>query len=162
MRDLTYHNSVVGTIRPSHHGDCLVVGSNLREREAMEIWGYDNSLPVEGVTKSFNKSVVSMTIEHDGHPIAMFGIMLINGIATLWLMPTEDLNIIGRNFLRNTREWIEKMLEEYPTLVAYVDCRNDESVKWMRFVGGNGDGVVHMGISGMPFIKFIFGDVCKD
>jgi hypothetical protein len=159
MVDLTYKDEVVGTIRPSRHEDCLVVGNNLRQQEAMEIWGYDNSLPVEGVTNSFNKSVVSMTILHDDVPVAMFGIMLLNEIPTLWLMPTDDLKIIGINFIRNTYEWINKMLVDYPTLVAYVDMRNTESLRWMRFVGGRAVDTVFMGMDGMPFRKFEF--VCK-
>ena len=156
MTDLTYNDSVVGIIRPSTHEDCLIVGSNLREREAQEIWGYDNSLPVEGVTKSFNKSVIKMTILHNDKPVAMFGIMILNDVPTLWLMPTDDLSNIGRNFVRNTSEWIQKMLVEYPTLVAYVHWANDESLKWMRFIDGKEVGRVFMGITNSPFIKFEF------
>jgi len=156
MTNLTYNEPAIGIIRPATHEDCLIIGNNLRQREAMEIWGYDNSLPVEGVTKSFNKSVVKMTIEHDGVPVCLFGIMLINGIATLWLMPTDQLSSIGRIFVRNTKLWLKKMLENYPILVAYVDFRNDESKRWLRWVGGKECGKVFMGISNSPFIKFEF------
>lgn len=162
MTNLTYNDTIVGTIRPSHHGDCLIVGHNLREREAQELWGYDNSLPVEGVTNSFNKSVVSMTIEHDNIPVAMFGIMILKDVPTLWLMPTDDLGKIGRNFVRNTREWINKMLMDYSTLTAFVDNRNKESLRWMSFVGGKMVDTIFMGKDSMPFRKFIFErDVCK-
>jgi len=154
--DLTYKDKSVGIIRPSTHEDCLIVGSNLREREMQEIWGYNNSLPVEGVTNSFNTSVVKMTIEHDGKPIAMFGIMILNEVPTLWLMPTNDLEKIGRNFVRNTKEWINKMLEEYPTLVAYVNCLNEESERWMVYVGGQYIRKVFMGKDNAPFWEFKF------
>ena len=156
MTDLTYKDEVVGTIRPATHEDCLIVGNNLRDREAQEIWGYDNSLPVEGVTKSFNKSVVKMTILHDDKPIAMFGIMIEKDIPTLWLMPTNDLEKIGRNFVRNTKEWINKMLEEYPMLTAYVNCMNEESERWMAFVGGKYIRKVFMGKDSAPFWEFKF------
>jgi len=154
--DLTYKDEVVGIIRQATHEDCLIVGSNLRIREMQEIWGYDNSLPVEGVTNSFNKSVVSMTILHDDKPVAIFGIMILKEVPTLWLMPTNDLEKIGRNFVRNTKEWINKMLEEYPTLVAYVHWANDESLQWMNFVGGRQIEKVFMGKDNSPFWKFEF------
>ena len=156
MTNLTYNDSVVGIIRPSTHEDCLFVGSNLREREAQELWRYDNSLPVQGVTNSFNKSVVSMTILHEDKPVAMFGIMILNDIPTLWLMPTDNLSSIGRNFVRNTSEWIQKMLIDYPTLVAYVHWANDESLKWMEFVGGRQIEKVFMGYDSSAFWKFEF------
>ena len=71
-------------------------------------------------------------------------------------MPTNDLKNIGRNFVRYTKEWIGRMLNDHPTLVAYVDNRNTESLKWMRFVGGREVDVVFMGKDGMPFRKFEF------
>lgn len=155
MIDLTYCEPKVGIIRPSHHGDCLSVGANLREQDALERWNYDRMLPVEGVTDSFNRSSIAMTIEKDGVPIAMFGVIE-KPEPTLWLCPTDKLNTISRIFVRNTRQWIDKMLSHYPYLVAYVDVRNTESLRWIKFVGGKLVDTIFMGRDDLPFRKFEF------
>lgn len=158
MLDLTYCEPIVGKIRPSIKSDCIIIGENLRDQAALEMWNYDRSSPVESCLNSFTKSFVKMTIEHNNIPIAMFGIMLIPE-PTLWMLTTDGLENIGRNFVRNTRSWINKMLVDYPTLVAYVDIRNKESIKWLEFIGGKMVDTVFMGIDDLPFRKYEF--TCK-
>ena len=102
-----------------------------------------------------------MTIEHDGMPVAMFGIMIIDGTPTLWMLKTDGLKEIRRNFLRNTKIWIEKILLEYPYLVAFVDCRNKDSIRWLRVAGGEMIDIVYMGMDDRPFMKFIWEKSCK-
>jgi hypothetical protein len=163
MIDLTYKDKVVGTIRIARKEDCLVIGTNVRKQDALEIWNYDRTLPHQAVLNSFNNSTVVMTVENRGKQVAMFGIMILVGVPTLWMFSTDDLNQIGRNFLKNTREWINKMLEEYPVLIAYADMRNKESRRWLDFVGGNWDGKVKMGVDMMEFQKYRFErEVCKN
>lgn len=156
MSYLTYHDDVVGDIRVAEKSDCIKIGENLREQDALELYNYDRSSPVEACLNSFSKSTIAMTVEHDNIPIAMFGIMVIDDVPTLWMLTTDGLKSIGRNFVRNTRDWINKMLEIYPVLTAYCDCRNKESERWLEYSGGMFGGVFEMGMDKMPFYKYTF------
>lgn len=156
MSYLNYYDKVVGTIRIATKSDCQIIGNNLRDQDALEMYNYDRSSPVEAVLNSFSKSTIAMTVEHDKIPIAMFGIMLINETPVLWMLTTDGLRKIGRNFVRNTREWINKMLMIYPVLIGYVDLRNQESMIWLKFVKAEFGKTVNMGIDNIPFRKFTF------
>ena len=161
MVNLTYHDKSVGDIRLATKSDCFVIGNNLADQDAIELWNYDRSSPIEACLNSFNKSAVAMTIEHNNRCVAMFGIMVLNDVPTLWMLKTNGLKLIGRNFVRNTKEWIGKMLLDYPVLIAYVDMRNVESRRWMDFIGAKWDGKVKMGVDMMEFQRYKFEAICK-
>lgn len=157
MTYLTYHDDIVGDIRIATLEDCIKIGNNLRKQDALEMYNYDRSTPENAVINSFYKSTIAMTVLHDGVPIAMFGIMVLQDIPTLWMLTTDELKRIGRNFVKNTSDWITKMLEIYPVLIGYVDLRNQESITWLTFVKAEWVGDIYiMGIDKRPFKKFRF------
>lgn len=154
---LTYQDEKVGTIRYAVLSDCQVIGENMRAQDAIEIYSYDRSEPTQAVINSFSKSIITMTIEHNRKPVAMFGIMpkdMTSG--TLWMFTTDGLNEIGRPFVRHCKKWFSEMLELYPTLYGCVDLRNRESIKWLTFVGATWGDTELMGIDKMPFKRFTF------
>lgn len=154
---LTYNNPGVGEVRTSILSDCAVIGQNMRTQDAMEMYNYDRSLPEQACINSFKKSIISMTILHDGKPVAMFGIMpkdFSTGI--LWMLTTDGLNKVGRPFVRHCKEWFAQMLEIYPVLEGCVDLRNTESIRWLTYVGAVWGDTETMGIDNMPFRKFTF------
>ncbi len=157
MSILTYHDEIVGTIRPSIKQDCDIIGRDMRKQDAMETWNFDRSFPLTAVRKSFDKSIISMTIEHAGIPIAMFGIMpkdMTSG--TLWMFTTDGLKNIGRPFVRNCKKWFNDMLDIYPNLEGCVDLRNKESLRWLTYLGATWGDIETMGVDNMPFKKFSF------
>lgn len=156
MSYLTYHDDIVGDIRIAELSDCEIIGSNLREQDALEMYNYDRSSPIQAVINSFNRSMIAMSVEHNNQVVAMFGIMIIDEVPVLWMLTTSGLKNIGRNFVRNTKSWINKMLEIYPELIGYCDLRNQESIKWLSYSGALWRETVNMGIDKMPFKKFIF------
>ena len=163
--NLTYENEIVGTIRSSVVKDCALIGMNMREQDAEEIWNYDRSFPVQAVVKSFKKSMVTMTIEHDGNPIAMFGIFPKDmSTGTLWMFTTDGIkaNGFGRPFVRNCKKWFNDMLEIYPTLEGCVDLRNQESIRWLTYIGVTWGNVEAMGIDNKPFRRFTFTNVRRE
>lgn len=154
---LTYKDKIVGTIRTSTLKDCAIIAGRLRKQDTIELWSYDRSTPIEGVIKSFKQSIVSMTIEHDEIPIAIFGIIPRDmSSGTLWMFTTDGLKDIGRPFVRNCKKWFLDMLEIYPTLYGCVDLRNSESGKWLTYIGAKWGEIENMGVDKMPFRNFTF------
>ena len=157
--NLTYKDSVVGVIRPSIKPDCDIIGRDMRKQDAMEMWCFDRSFPKTAVRNSFNKSIISMTIEHDLKPIAMFGIFPRDmDSGTLWMFTTDGLkaNGFGRPFVRNCKQWFNDMLEIYPTLYGCVDMRNQESIRWLTYLGATWGTTENMGMDKLPFRNFTF------
>ena len=157
---LTYYDEIVGTIRPSIKEDCAAIAFDMRIQDEMEMWSFDRSSPIEAVRNSFNKSIISMTIEHDGTPVAMFGILprdMSSGV--LWMFGTDRLKVIGRPFVRNCKKWFNDMLEIYPILEGYVDLRNNESIRWLTYIEAVWGDTEIMGIDKMPFRKFTFSNI---
>lgn len=98
-----------------------------------------------------------MTITHKEKPVAMFGIIpkdMSSGI--LWMLTTNELNNIGRLFVRNCKEWFKEMLEIYPILDGFVDLRNKESIRWLTYIGVTWGDFKTMGIDNMTFKSFNF------
>lgn len=156
---LTYHNEIVGTIRPSVKEDCFAIAKNMRKQDALGAWSVLRFSPIEMAMYSFNKSFVSMTIEHNGIPVAMFGIMaknLMDDSGILWLLTTDGINDIGRIFVRNSKKWIQDMFEFYPLLQGLVDLRNTVSVRWLNYLGCEWGITIPYGIDKMPFKYFSF------
>ncbi len=154
---MTYQDPIIGTIRPSERKDCVHIGFNMREQDAMEMWSYDRSTPIEAAFNSFDKSIISTTILHNEKPVAMFGVMPRDfSSGFLWMLTTDGIKDIGRPFVRNCKKWIDDLLEVYPTLYGYVDLRNSESFRWLTFLGATWGPVETMGIDNMSFRHFSF------
>jgi len=161
--NLTYQDEKVGKIRYAVLSDCEAIGKNMRAEDALEMWSYDRSRPTQACIKSFSKSMVTMTIEHDGIPVVMFGLMPKDmSTGTLWMFTTDGIKDIGRLFVRNSKRWIEEMLNIYPTLEGFVDLRNEESIKWLTFLKVNWGETVSIGIDKMPFRKFTFTNIRRE
>ena len=156
---LTYHDSIVGEIRPSIQEDCAIIGHNMCKQDALEMWSYDRSSPIDAVRNSFKKSIISMTIFHDEMPLAIFGIMPMNMSAgILWMLSTDGLRDgrFGRPFVRNSKKWFNDMLEVYPRLYGMVDLRNKESIRWLTYLGAEWLEDTIEGIDRLPFKTFKF------
>lgn len=154
---LTYHDPIVGTIRASVEEDCKIIALNIRKQDAIEIFSYDRSDPLQATIKSFNRSIISMTIEHNKIPIVMFGIIpndMSSGM--IWMITTEGIKDIGRVFVRNCKACFKSMLEIYPKLYGMVDLRNKESIKWLTYIGVSWGNDITAGIDNLPFKTFKF------
>lgn len=155
--NLTYEDKIVGTIRPSTKKDCVHIGYFMREQDAMEMWSAFRYSPIEAALDSYKKAFISLTIEKDGKPIVMFGIMpksMASG--AMWLLSTNGIYKIGRIFVRNSKAWVSDMLEFYPHLWGMVDLRNTVSKRWLDYLGCKWGDIIPYGIDKMPFQYFEF------
>lgn len=155
--NLTYHDEIVGIIRPSMKEDCITIAANIRKQDSIEMWSFYRTDPLKATLNSFNRSMISMTITHDEIPIAMFGIIphdMSSGM--LWMITTDGIKGIGRVFVRNCKKWFHAMLEFYPKLYGMVDLRNEESIRWLTYIGVSWGNDITAGIDNMPFKTFKF------
>ncbi len=89
----------------------------------------------------------------------MFGISPVHVLgdkAIVWMLASEKLDNIKLRFARHSRYFINLMLEYYPYLHNYVDCRNKGSISWLKFCGATFEEPKPYGLEGKPFMYFSF------
>lgn len=77
-------------------------------------------------------------------PVAIFGVAphhtpltgVPDGIVgNPWLLGTDDMRLITRDFVIQTPDWVDLMQCYYPYLVNWVDDRNEVSKNWLKWCG---------------------------
>ena len=144
----------VRDLRPS---DVFAVIANLRDADTAEITAL---VGAEGVTDAIESSVEhsakAWTLTDDGTPIAVFGVAPadIKGVGIPWLVGTPGIVRRQRSFMRLCRQYIPRMLDQYPVLINVVDARNSRAITWLRHVGFDFGPPTAAGVEGRLFYPF--------
>ena len=126
-----------GLIRKSKPGDGVSLGPRLRKADLNEVKAYSKEDPgslIEETIKIYGS--LTYTIEKQGVPIGIFGIVPHNHIAgAIWMLGTDDIVKIKIPFLRNCKFWVEAFSELYPILFNVVSVANTLHVNWLKWLG---------------------------
>lgn len=145
-------------IRRVGYFDCYTLAKHIRQADKEEIWAARGLTPIQGVEWSVGHSDASYGAFVDGVLVAIWGIAsLPNGGGAPWLLATEDLRKYAIRFYHITREHISQMLEAYGYLENYVDARNIDSIRWLKWLGFEFDELQPYGYSQLPFRRFHMG-----
>jgi len=153
-----YYNQDGIRVRSSTKADVAYLKDHLRESDKQEIWASHNKTPEESLKIGLQKSIFCCTVENS-NPIAMFGIVpenILGQEASVWMLATDDLKKIKRRFARNSKVFVHMMLEYYSYLYNFVDDRNKESIKWLKYLGAKFEEPRPYGKEGKPFRFFSF------
>lgn len=148
---------MVVKIRPLIDQDIERVVCSLREADRREIEAASGDVSA-AVFDTVRRSDVAMTVD-DGEPIALFGVAS-NGVVgggVPWLIGTDGLARHKKEFLQRSRCYFAEMLKEYGTLENYVDIRNKQSIRWLRWLGFSFDQPKPYGVQQRPFCRFYGG-----
>ena len=146
-------------VRKAVFKDIGIIAENMRQSDIDEVWASDRLIPTEALERSYEDSVLCLTIEYQGRPIGMFGIVpftLEGRKACVWLLGTNDLSKVNRKLVRRSKEFIDIMLSYYPYLTNFVSCSNDDSVRWLKFCGAKFYTPAPHGVDGRLFQRFEF------
>lgn len=75
----------------------------------------------------------------DDRLVCIWGLMpptLISRQAYLWMYSTKVVNDHKFIFVRHSQRVIEKMLERYDTIVGHCIVGANDSIRWVRWLGG--------------------------
>ena len=107
-----------GLIRKAKKGDGMSLGPRLRPADLREIQAYsklDPGMLIEDTIKIYGS--FTYTIEHQGLPIGIFGVVPSTETAgVIWMVGSDDIVRFKIPFLRNCRFWVEAFSELYPIL----------------------------------------------
>lgn len=145
-------------VRPSVQEDVSYLAEHLRQSDINEIWASNHIKPQDALEQGIDGSIYCRTAEN-GNPICIWGIApvyIVGDSATVWMLATDDLEKYKVKFIRESRKYINEMLEFYPMLFNYVDARNLKSIAWLKMCGATMLDAQPYGVEGLPFHYFFF------
>ena len=115
---------------------CRLLAETLDEAEREMIrkcWGIE---PAEGLDRSFEASSLCWTILIDGRVAGMFGCSGgEGGTGCAWLTTAPDIEKVRLRFIRQSRGYIDRMLQRHGTLVSYAHVENRPLLAWLQWSG---------------------------
>ena len=137
-----------------------MIASRLREADRIEVEA--TMRPGDSVTsalfRAYNLSTHRWTGMINNTPIMICGVVpqsVIGQIGIPWLVGTDEITDVKRQFVQECRQYLDKMQAAYPEeLVNFVDCRNETSIRWLKWMGFDIEEPVPFGNAGEMFHPF--------
>lgn len=150
------------TIDPSE-----LVQMQLRESDILEMKATSGLAPKEGLLKAVEVSDWWRAIKDEkGQVLAVFGVSQIPGVlsgtGSPWFLATDAAMQYRIHFFRLARKWLDRMQEEYPVLVNFVDARHKEALDWVAWLGFEFVQTTSTGLNGETLIQIIRTRPCAD
>ena len=148
---------MIGSVRDSVLHDCYVIAENIREDDRREILAMSGGEPLEAMVAGFIHSDNPRTVLVGETPVAMFGSGEVEpGVGAVWLLGTDGIHDISRQFLRESKHWLEQLHDKYEMLFNYVDERNTVHIKWLKWLGFKFiNRHKQFGVENRPFFEFV-------
>jgi hypothetical protein len=144
-------------VRKCKPGDTEIVAEYMRQDDIAEVSASSGLSPLEALTLSVKYSTLAWSIHINDEPVGMFGVSATSSLAddgSPWLLGTDRILEIYRPFLKQSRAYVQQMLDRHSFLVNYVDERNLVSVRWLKWCGFKLDDPAPYGVTGAPFHRF--------
>ena len=131
------------------------IAARMREADVREVWASDRWLPGEALEKSLLASVQAWTCLFEGRPAFMWGVCSSAAPDTgiPWLLATDDIYTVSREFLKQSRAYVERMQAHFPYLENRVHAGNSFSMRWLKWCGFTVNDTPEM-INGESFYSF--------
>lgn len=158
MGNVYYNNNGV-VVRASNIRDVEYVSQRMRESDRVEIMASHRHSPCAALSIALNDSILCLTVEDNGEPLAMFGCngkSVVGASGTIWLLATDALKKRQLRFVRHTKYFVDLMLSYYPYLENWVDERNKASIAWLKMSGAVIEDAKPYGLNGEKFHHFYF------
>lgn len=125
-------------ISPALGEDVRHVAHHLRDADFIELaLSRADATPFETVLESAAGSDWCEALRVDGRAIVLYGLYpsQMRGSGVPWMVATQDIHRIERDFVRRCRPVVGRMLDAYPYLYNQVHCDNETSIRWLRWLG---------------------------
>jgi hypothetical protein len=124
-------------VREAVETDCHDLAPRLRAEDVAEVWASSRSSPLSALLSGLTAGKCWTILGYEGEIVGMFGVAPIEGgpAGSPWMLCSEGLVGIQRDFIRQCPAWIDRMHEDYPVLWNAADTRNVVHLKWLRRCG---------------------------
>ena len=140
----------MAVVRLSYEADIEDLEGRLRAADLVELKAHRVSAR-DALRLGLVESKPCYSIEHEGRCVSMFGVTpdpIDPTTGYVWLLGSDDIQDISRQFLRESRSWLDHIGSHYELLTNVVHEDNHLHHKWLRFLG------FHFIRREKPFIEF--------
>jgi len=135
----------------------LMLAGEMREADVDELWAGLRLKPLNAVLHSLEVTRNPRAGLADGKVMVMFGVaqhthLTLTGYP--WLLSSRGIHKHAKQFLKQTRFFLEEMKEEFDLLENFVDARNTQAIRWMKWMGFQIEDPVPWGVDQLPFHRF--------
>ena len=126
-------------VRVSEVDDGFELYEEMRIADFKEIIGLDQH-PWTAVRESFTASQKKFSlIDREGKLIAMFGVAAthVPTVGCVWMLGTDRIRFVKRDFIRNSKAWVNELMGDYRCLVNLVSSSNKISMRWLKWLGAD-------------------------
>lgn len=129
-----------GHVRQAKLQDAVYLSKHMREEDIKEIKISHNAEPLESLLSSFQlkNSKVFAIVGSNKKCVGMFGVSdcpFTKNFGVAWLLASADLNSDSRQFLKESRSWVNLLNEKYDYIYNWVHPDNWVTLKWLQFCG---------------------------
>lgn len=133
------------------------IAQNMRRADRREVWASHRHSPGEALEHALQGSELAWTCFVHGQPAFMWGVArqgsLISRTGAPWLLGTEGLYAVRRDFLKQSRFYVGMMQSRFSRLENYVHAGNALSMRWLKWCGFTVENDATL-INGEPFYLF--------
>jgi len=139
--------------------DVEPIAQDMRFLDRNEIWASHHKRPLNALMDGYKESTLCFTVGYQDVPCAMFGVVpqhFLSDKASIWLLASNKLCECRKRLLRYDRLFIKYMLSYYPHLSNFVDMRNKDSIRWLKWCKAKFEEAKPFGVEGRLFQRFSF------
>lgn len=144
-------------IRKATQEDVEFLIANVREEDIEEIDALDGSTIRDALEETPNLLDNSEVWEVDGKVVAMFGVTPVEdhaGVGVIWMLATGEFEQYSKMFAIRCKRVVEKMISGYEYIFNYVHTKNENSIKWLEWLGFKMNDPEPIGHKGAMFTRF--------
>lgn len=115
-----------------------LLGPEMREADVRECRRLYDQSPEEAILMSIERSHVAWYATLDGRPAAVWGLTILSaltGTATPWLLTGNAIEAHKRIFWWMSGWYFNRMAEEWPVLVNFIDVGHARALRWASALG---------------------------
>lgn len=134
------------------------LATRLRKADLAEIAAATGDTPEDALIFSLAFSPRAWAWLYNGRVQAIFGVALHplrEGVGIPWMLAAASASRHKVFLVRQSRKYVELMLDVVPYLENHVDCRNTASIQWLSWCGfALAEVVPFFGVQRLPFVRF--------
>ena len=139
------------------HKHITQVCFSIRVSDALELMGVSGLLPHQVMLAGEQNLLGGRAITYKGVAIAVFGLSASSTFSDEvypWLIASNQVYAHRLSFLRTVKKLFKFYRGRYKEFVNYVDARNTESIKWLKWMGFKIEEPEPYGPYGLLYHKF--------
>jgi hypothetical protein len=115
------------------------IAAGMREADRLEVWASHRHSPAQALESALARADLAWTCMVEGEPAFMWGVSRLGGIlsetGSPWLLGTSAIGKVVREFLRQSRAYVERMQAGFSRLENHVHAQNVLSIRWLKWCG---------------------------